>query len=116
MVVQSGVGRVEHLKTGLTGPQAEIGVIERNGQILLVQPTNDVEYGTVDDSTGKRYRADIANDVRQVKETGVVSRQPLEDMHRTTIRTEHHTGMLDRVVRVQEFSADDPDFRSLGKL
>src|SRR5215218_1558569 len=100
MVVQCGVRSVEHLVAGLAGPQAEISVIERNGQVVLIQPTNDVKYGTIDDCTRKRYRADIANDVGQVKETRIVSGQLLEDMHRTAIRAEHHSGMLDRVIRV----------------
>ena len=44
VVVQGGVRGVEDLVAGLAGPQAKIGVVEGDRQVLLIQPANGVEY------------------------------------------------------------------------
>src|SRR5918993_3448912 len=81
MVIQRRVRCVEDLVAGLAGSQAKIGIVECDRQVFLVQSANLVEHFTVDDRASKSHCTDIADDIGQVEETGIIPGQPLEHVH-----------------------------------
>src|SRR4051812_9704756 len=109
VVIQTGVRRVDHLEPGFARPKTEIRIVKRHREIDVVQPADGLEHCAVDEGAGESHSADVANNVRQIEVAGMLTRQSLEHMDGARKRAEDHARVLNCVVWIEKFGADDAD-------
>ncbi len=89
--------------------QAQIEIVEGDGEMRLVQPADLVEHAAPDGETGARHRQHAARhgDLAVMARLGPSGEA--QHMRRRDAGAEQDAGMLQRAVRVQQFRPDRAD-------
>jgi len=100
VVVQLGIGREQVAVTRLTHLDAQVHVVERHLQVLLVQTAHLLVQLYSHQQTIACDRRDVVRQVQPAKLAQCVSAEVFLRMPRHTANAQHHTSVLNGVVGV----------------